>query len=280
MKEATQCTFWSNIIYDAFSGDETMSKRRAFTLIELLVVIAIIALLMAILMPALRAAKDQAKTTVCTAHVKDLVLALHMYVEDYDGKTHDSPNNGLWDNAWQHPAVPKPYGPNDSMAYWGIAYFPYAKNKKIFRCPGTKRVDDWPEWGAPWGIASQPYFRYCSYGLNNYITDKKVYADFKHQAEVIAFQDHIEQLLDDNGDMFHIRPGDSVNLPQWRPRSQGGNGFVDTNWTGQQWHDTVQECFRHRGASMISWLDGHVSEIRETTGEDVPRKWYTGQPTP
>ena len=108
-----------------------MEKRKAFTLIELLVVIAMIALLLSILMPALRAAKDQAKQTVCTGHVKGLVLAMMMYVDDYDGKTHDSPNNGLWDNAWQNPAIVREYGPNENYSYWGIAYYPYAKNKKI-----------------------------------------------------------------------------------------------------------------------------------------------------
>jgi len=241
--------------------------RRGFTLIELLVVIAIIALLLAILMPSLRAARDQAKKTVCTGHIKGLVLALRMYADDHEGKTHDSPNYGLWDNAWQNPAVVKKYGPNDSMAYWGVAYEPYAKNKKIFRCPATKRVDDWPERGGSWGLPSQKYFRYCSYGLNGYITDKKIDFEFKHHSEVIAFQDHIEQLLDDNGDMFHIRPQDNINLPQWR---NGG--------TLGDFPEAVQECFRHRGASMTSWLDGHVTEIQETTGEDVPRKWYTGQP--
>jgi prepilin-type N-terminal cleavage/methylation domain-containing protein len=255
-----------------------MKSRHAFTLIELLVVIAIIAVLMAILMPTLRAAKDQAKKAVCTGHVKGLVLAMRMYVDDYEGKTHNSPNNGLWDNAWQHPAIVKEYGPNDNYAYWGIAYYPYAKNKKIFHCPGMKRTDDWPEWGAPWGIQSQQYFKYCSYGLNGYITDKKIDNEFKHHSEVIAYQDHIEQLLDDNGDMFHIRPGDRINLPQWRPSSQGGSGFVDSTWSGAQWHDTVQECFRHRRVSMTIWLDGHVTEIKETTGEDIPRKWYTGKP--
>jgi len=258
-----------------------MRRHKAFTLIELLVVIAIIAVLLAILMPTLRAAKEQAKKSVCTAHVKDLVLALRMYADDYEGKTHNSPNQGLWDNEWQHPPVVIPYGPNDSMAYWGIAYFPYAKNKKIFHCPSTQRVDDWPELGPPWGIESQRYFKYCSYGLNDYITDKKIDLEFKRQSEVIAFQDHIEQRLDSvNSDMFCIGPGNSINLPQWRPRSQGGTGFVDSYWSGAQWHDTVQECFRHRGVSVTVWLDGHVTEIQETTGEDIPRSWYTGKPEP
>ena len=256
-----------------------MKKRHAFTLIELLVVIAVIAILLAILMPALRAAKNQAKKTVCSSHVKGLVLSMRMYIDDYEGKTHNSPNNGLWDNAHEHPTVVKPYGLNDSMAYWGIAYFPYSKNKKIFYCPGKQRVDDWPEWGPPWGIQSQEYFKYCSYGLNGYITNKKIDHEFKHHSEVIAYQDHIEQKLDSIGsDMFCIGPGGRINIPQWRRASQGGSGFVDSNWSGDQWHDTVQECFRHRGSSMTVWLDGHVTEIKETTGEDIPAKWYSGNP--
>ncbi|UCD00334.1 MAG: type II secretion system protein, partial [Phycisphaerales bacterium] len=84
-----------------------MSTKRGFTLIELLVVIAVIAILLAILMPALRAAKDQAKKTVCTGHVKGLVLATKMYTDDWGGKTHKSPNNGLWDNAHENPTVTK-----------------------------------------------------------------------------------------------------------------------------------------------------------------------------
>lgn len=253
MRNVTKCVF----------GAKTMKTRKAFTLIELLVVIAIIALLLAILMPSLRAAKDQAKKMVCTGHVKGLVLALRMYVDDYDGKTHDSPNQGLWDNSWQNPPVVKKYGPNDSMAYWGIAYFPYAKNKKIFTCPSADRVDYWPENGYSEDMLE--HFKYCSYGINGFINDKKIDLDFKHQADVIAFQDHIEQRLDNNGDMFHIRPGDSINLPQWR---NGG--------TQGKFPEAVQECFRHRGASITAWLDGHASEIEETTGEDVPWKWYTG----
>ncbi len=249
-----------------------MRNRHAFTLIELLVVIAVIALLMAILIPALARAREQAKKVVCTAHMKGLGVALRMYVDDNDGKTHNSPNVGLWDNAYEHPAIVRKFGPNDSLAYWGVAYEPYAKNKKIFRCPSTKRVDDWPEWG--WGIMYQQYFKYCSYGLNGYIASReqggemhwvKIDHEFKKHDEVIAFQDHIEQLLDDNGDMFYIKPGASVNLTQWRNGGTLGN-----------FPDAIQECFRHMGTSMTCWLDGHVGGIKETWGKGVPAYWYTG----
>lgn len=240
-----------------------MRREQGFTLIELLVVIAIIALLMAILIPALNRAREQGKRTVCYAHLKGLGVALRMYVDDNDGKTNPLRNNGLWDNAWENPPVIKKYRPKDDLAYWGIFYYPYAKNKDIFACPSSKRVDDWPENG--WGKPFQKYFQYCSYGLSGFVDDEKIAFRFKRHSEVIAFQDHIEQRLDNNGDMFHIRPGDNINLPQWR---NGG--------TMGDFPEAVQECFRHLGASATCWLDGHVTEIKESTGEDVPWVWYTG----
>ena len=73
-----------------------MKGQNAFTLIELLVVIAIIALLMAILIPSLNRAREQVKGVVCKTNLKNIHLAILMYAEDNDGKTHYSPNQGLW----------------------------------------------------------------------------------------------------------------------------------------------------------------------------------------
>jgi prepilin-type N-terminal cleavage/methylation domain-containing protein/prepilin-type processing-associated H-X9-DG protein len=248
--------------------------QGAFTLIELLVVIAVIALLMGILMPSLQKARNQAQGVACGANLKGLGLAFRMYLDDWDGITHTTPNQGLWDNAYEQPAVVRDYGPNESNSYWGISYIKYAKNKKIFRCPSTIRNDDWPEIG--WGALYQQYFRYCSYGLNSYVASvsnskpTKVDQKFRVHSETIVFQDHIEQKLDNIGsDMFCIGPGNSINLTQWRP----GSSLVDGDWQG---FDTVRECFPHSKASNTCWLDGHVSRIKQSTGEDVPTYWYDG----
>lgn len=59
---------------------------HAFTLIELLVVISIIALLISILMPSLQKARGQAKKVVCQSGLKQINLAMQLYLHDFDGR--------------------------------------------------------------------------------------------------------------------------------------------------------------------------------------------------
>ncbi len=60
-------------------------RRRAFTLIELLVVVGIIALLLALLLPALAAAREGARATVCRSNLKQVHQALVLYSQQFNG---------------------------------------------------------------------------------------------------------------------------------------------------------------------------------------------------
>jgi prepilin-type N-terminal cleavage/methylation domain-containing protein/prepilin-type processing-associated H-X9-DG protein len=110
----------------------TMGKRRAFTLIELLVVIAIIGVLIALLLPAVQKVRQAANVTKCKNNLKQIGIALTMYVDTNDQFPLDSDHVTDYDKAWVNTL--KPYLENVS---------------KIYICPddpkGDVRLNNFPQ---------------------------------------------------------------------------------------------------------------------------------------
>ncbi len=110
--------------------------RRGFTLIELLVVIAIIAILAAILFPVFAKAREKARQSSCSSNVKQMVLGMLQYAQDYDEMF---PGSGAVF------ADPFPYGhwlqKTVGVNSWDVAngaVYPYMKNAQIFMCPSCR----------------------------------------------------------------------------------------------------------------------------------------------
>lgn len=58
--------------------------RLAFTLVEIIVVIAILAIIAALIFPVLARARESAKQTAVSSQLKQVGLAVSMYMSDYD----------------------------------------------------------------------------------------------------------------------------------------------------------------------------------------------------
>ncbi len=251
-------------------------KKTGFTLIELLVVIAIIAVLMGIMLPAMAKIKESARATICRSNLKNIGLAVAMYLDDNDRKLPDTgdSNGFLWDNP---NGTPREAG-SGGGTYWGTFYRKYLKETKIFGCPSLRRV---PE-GLIYSYNDFPdpaeVIQHAAYGLNHHPRARgrntnRIY----RAAEFIICSDHAEPRPDGgSSDCFHNNdtPG-TMNLTGYR---EGGSRS-----------HTYRQIFRHKmrysdpyktgGQANILWLDGHVSPLQETTGDDVPLRWYTGDRT-
>ncbi len=114
---------------------QAIKSRRGFTLVELLVVIGIIALLISILLPALTKARRQANTIACALNLRQILMAMQIYVSQNNGYIPGGPNT-----TGAFLFIPTP---NDGYpTFGGDVDGPYSETN----CPEISQ--DW-DWQAP-----------------------------------------------------------------------------------------------------------------------------------
>ncbi len=226
-------------------------RRSGFTLIELLVVIAIIALLAAILFPVFARARENARKSSCANNVKQLLLGVAQYTQDYD-ETFPVGHNGI----------------SGASVYWGQIIMPYIKSTQSFLCPSQSGATYiWATTPAPAGIAN-PFV--TSYAANYQLQRDggagggRSIADVAKASNTIYMSDSGVQAT---GAAPWITPNPTVKKGTWilqDPTTTGCPGCATSgnqDWAGP--HD------RHLDSANVGFADGHVKAMKYTT-------WYFG----
>ncbi|MFZ2658006.1 MAG: prepilin-type N-terminal cleavage/methylation domain-containing protein [Victivallales bacterium] len=211
------------MINKVMENDESTGRNR-FTLIELLVVIAIIAILAAMLLPALKNAKSQAKSIVCTSNLKQVFVASSGYSLDFQNYLPHCGNTG---------------GGYPSKWWQTLKDTNELENLKVCLCPSfyPTELDQWkqPPANSGYGIALWNNL----YATAHNIANPWWYGDFIRVNGISKPADY-------------AWAGDSVNLEGYSPSSQ-------VAWlTGDSGGALNRIHLRHFKKGNILWLDGHV----------------------
>jgi len=219
-------------------------NQKCFTLIELLVVVAIIAVLVALLLPAISQARELAKETACGSNLRQLSLAFEFYNHDWSGfLVPFCGENGRFDFYTNVLVYGKYVSP---PAYWSNEEWGNIACG-VWRCPMV--ADYQVQWGGGYGT-NGGYTGTLSDGTH--VGGHVIGSNWTSQVSRLSRPSEVCLMVDADG-----------NWPAYSYRTT--KPYVECPSCGVDWDNVVVDwkfaSYRHRGASNVIFVDGHVSRV-------------------
>jgi prepilin-type N-terminal cleavage/methylation domain-containing protein/prepilin-type processing-associated H-X9-DG protein len=219
-----------------------MNSKRGFTLVELLVVIAIIAVLAALLFPVVSTAKDKARRTTCTNHLRQINLGIRMYSDD---SSDAAPSVGISATSTNHLSLYAAY--KELMkSYVGLKGAASAQDK-LFACPADRFFPSFVfATNTAWSyvqssLHDDPVFDYSSYAFNG--------------------GDNVSRTFGVTN-QFSLPGLTGLKLSSVRHPARTilvGEASALVPWS---WHSPSSNLLFADAKNMVSFVDGHVSYIK------------------